>query len=177
MVGAQMIVKEAVEKIKRWYVFWQSGYAVTTPEGAVLRMCNADISSTPAGNEGDKGNKPQNQRKWVREEMVLLVTEYFRTKNLSNKEKQESIQMISRVLRQRAINNGEQISETFRNINGIQMQTACIMKYDPEVMRTTENAGLSGGSRLMFDVVKEYIRNPDKVKAEAYECIASYGTS
>ena len=103
--------------------------------------------------------------------MVLLVAEYYRTKNLSNKEKQESIQMISRVLRQRAINNGEQISETFRNINGIQIQTACIMKYDPEVIRTTENVGLSGGSRLMFDIVKEYIRNPDKVKAEAYDMI------
>ena len=78
---------------------------------------------------------------------------------------------------ERLLNNGEQISETFRNINGIQMQTACIMKYDPEVMRTSENAGLSGESRLMLDIVKEYIRNPDKVKAEAYECITSYGTS
>ena len=69
-------------------------------------MCNAGVSSDSSGNASDEGNnKPQNQRKWVREEMVLLVAEYFRTKNLSNKEKQESIQMISRILRQRAINN------------------------------------------------------------------------
>lgn len=170
-----MIMKETVEKIKRWYVFWKPSLTVATPEGVIIKMSNDSLPINSANN-GDFERKPQSQRKWVREEMVLLVAEYFRTKNLSNQEKKESIQMISRVLRQRAINNGERISETFRNINGIQMQTACIMKYDPELMRTTENAGLSGGSRLMVDIVKEYIKDPDKIKAEAYDTVTKNNT-
>lgn len=119
-------------------------------------------------------SKSQKQSPWVREEMVLLVAEYFRTKHLSSKEKRESIEMISKVLRQRAINNGEEISDTFRNINGIQMQTACIMKYDSEVMRTKDNAGLSGGRKLMLETVKEYIENGDKIKSEAYTIVMTY---
>lgn len=42
---------------------------------------------------------------------------------------------MSKVLRNRAIARGEKISSTFRNENGIRMQTACIVKYDPEIMR------------------------------------------
>lgn len=39
------------------------------------------------------------QRRWVREEVVILVTEYFRTKNLSTKEVNESYYQISEFLR------------------------------------------------------------------------------
>ena len=41
------------------------------------------------------------QRRWVREEVVILVTEYFRTKNLSTKEVNESYYQISEFLRKR----------------------------------------------------------------------------
>ena len=80
-------------------------------------------------------DKPQKQRDWVREEMVVLVSEYFRTKDLSVEESKNSIDMISRILRKRAEKNGEKISDMFRNINGIQMQTSCIMKYDPDMKK------------------------------------------
>lgn len=132
----------------------------------------SDLNASIAGNEEIvNSDQPQSQRGWEREEMVLLVAEYFRTRDLSVEEKKKSITMISRILRNRAIQNGEQISDTFRNENGIQMQTACIMKYDPKIMRTSKKRGLSGGSKLMVEVIKEYIANGEKIKAEAYSVI------
>lgn len=35
------------------------------------------------------------QRKWVREEVIILVTEYFKTKNLSTEEVDESNPILS----------------------------------------------------------------------------------
>lgn len=48
------------------------------------------------------------------------------------------------------------------------------MKYDPEIMREREITGLSGGGKLMVQVVKEYIMNANEVKAEAYDTIMTY---
>lgn len=168
--------ENVIKKIKSWYyifLFQSHSKELVTPEGIRFRV-RTDEPSEDRSRDEVKRSKPQKQRPWVREEMVLLVAEYFRTRNLSPKEKRESIEMISKVLRRRAINNGEKISDTFRNINGIQMQTACIMKYDPEVMRSKDNAGLSGGSKLMVETVKEYIENSDKIKSEAYTIVMTY---
>lgn len=52
------------------------------------------------------------------EDMVVLVAEYFRTKGLSSQEMSESNQLVSNILRNRAKKNGENISDTFRNISG-----------------------------------------------------------
>lgn len=119
-------------------------------------------------------DKPQNQRAWVREEMVLLVAEYFRTKNLDIREKKKSIQSISKILRNRALVNGEDVSEIYRNENGIQMQLACIIKYDPDRICSGERGGLSGGGKLMRQVVEDYVANPYSIKAEAYDVIMKY---
>ncbi len=46
-------------------------------------------------------SESKQQRKWVREEVVILVTEYFRTKNWSSEEISEVHQKISNFLRKR----------------------------------------------------------------------------
>ena len=168
--------ENVIKKIRSWYYILRTqshNKELVIPEGIRYSVRTDESSEDEFGDEV-KRSKPQKQRPWVREEMVLLVAEYFRTRDLSPKEKRESIEMISKVLRQRAINNGEKISDTFRNINGIQMQTACIMKYDPAVMRTKDNVGLSGGGKLMVEIVKEYIENGDKIKSEAYTTVMTY---
>lgn len=166
------MLKEAftLDKIKSWCLMIipkpSRARDCVTPEGIRFSVEEARQDNNA------KENKPQNQRGWVREEMVVLVAEYFRTRGLSSQERKQSIQMISKVLRNRAIANGETISDTFRNINGIQMQTACIMKYDPQVMREKETAGLSGGSKLMVQIIKEYLICPEKINSEAYMVLA-----
>lgn len=42
------------------------------------------------------------QRKWTREEIVILVTEYFRTKNMLSSEIEESYHRISDFLRKKS---------------------------------------------------------------------------
>ena len=86
--------------------------------------------ATKRGGKIDTKDNSQAQRRWVREEVCLLVTEYFRTKSLSDEEIQNSHEMVSRVLRNREIIlTGQKISDIFRNMAGIKLQSAKYSVY------------------------------------------------
>lgn len=103
------------------------------------------------------------QRKWQREEVVILVTEYFRTKNLSSKEIEISQKKISSFLRHREeIITGLPVSDVFRDYAGIHMQSGRIRCLDPE----TKYCGMQG-TKLQTQIVQEYLDNPEKLMAEA----------
>lgn len=103
------------------------------------------------------------QRKWVREEVVILVTEYFRTKNLSPKEIEENHQRISDFLRKREKSlTVTPISDVFRNYAGIRLQSERIRCLDPE----THYTGMQG-TKLQRKIVQEYLDDPDKMIEEA----------
>lgn len=122
--------------------------------------------------EGSRFNMSESkqQRKWVREEVVILVTEYFRTKNWSSKEISEVHQMISNFLRKREeILTGAPVSEIFRDYAGIRMQSGRIRCLDPE----TQYSGMQG-TKLQKQVVQEYLTNSQKLIAEAEQIYAKY---
>ena len=113
----------------------------------------------------------ESPRKWVREEVVILVVEYFRTKNLSSDEINKTHQQISNFLRRREeILTGMPVSDVFRNYEGIHMQSGRIRCLDPET-------GYSGmqGTQLQKEVVKEYLDNPNTIIAEADKIYERYG--
>lgn len=84
------------------------------------------------------------QRKWVREEVVILVVEYFRTKNLSADDISETQQQISDFLRKREeILTGAPVSDVFRNYAGIHMQSGRIRC---EYLKGFDNTYLYSGS-------------------------------
>ena len=110
------------------------------------------------------------QRKWVREEGVILVVEYFRTKNLSVSEIEKTHQQISDFLRRREeILTGKSVSEVFRNYAGIRMQSERIKCLDPE----TSYSGMQG-TNLQKEVVQEFLENPNKLMEEAKTIYAKY---
>lgn len=110
------------------------------------------------------------QRKWVREEVIILVVEYFRTKNLSSDEISANHQQISDFLRKREeILTGAPVSEVFRNYAGIHMQSGRIRCLDPE----THYSGMQG-TKLQKEIVREYLSNPEKIKEEAKKIYAKY---
>lgn len=110
------------------------------------------------------------QRKWVREEVVILVTEYFRTKNLSPEDVSETHQMISDFLRKREeILTGGPVSEIFRDYAGIRMQSGRIRCLDPE----THYSGMQG-TKLQKEIVQEYLQAPNKMMEEAKKIYAKY---
>ena len=116
-------------------------------------------------------NERNLQRKWVREEVVILVVEYFRTKNLSNEEIEATHQRISDFLRRREeIITGNSVSDIFRNYAGIHMQSGRIQCLDPE----TCYSGMQG-TKLQKEVVQEYLLNPKKLEAEAEQIYEKYG--
>lgn len=118
-------------------------------------------------------NIPQNQSKWEREEVVLLVVEYFRTRYLPGEERMRSIELISKVLRKRAEIQRKDISPIYRNINGIKMQFACIQSLDQEKIELG-HVGLNA-STLQRQITEEYLKDPEKIQAEAYLVLNRYG--
>lgn len=59
------------------------------------------------------------------------------------------------------------ISDVFRNINGISMQFGCIKKFDKDI----ESKGLGNGSKLMQEIVNEYLISPETIQREAEDII------
>ena len=116
-------------------------------------------------------NERNLQRKWVREEVVILVVEYFRTKNLSIEEIEAAHQRISDFLRKREeILTGSSVSDIFRNYAGIHMQSGRIRCLDPE----TCYSGMKG-TKLQKEVVQEYLLNPKKLEAVVEQIYEKYG--
>lgn len=110
------------------------------------------------------------QRKWVREEVVILVTEYFRTRNFAPKEIEENYQRISDFLRKREKRlTAVPISGVFRNYAGIRLQSGRIRCLDPE----THYTGMQG-TKLQREIVQEYLDDPNKMIEEAEAIYAKY---
>lgn len=111
------------------------------------------------------------ERKWDREEVVILVVEYFRTKNLSTDEINQTHQEISDFLRQREeILIGVPVSDIFRNYAGIHMQSGRIRCLDPE----THYSGMQG-TKLQKEIVQEYLKDPAALITEADRIYDKYG--
>lgn len=113
------------------------------------------------------------QKRWDREEVVILVTEYFRTKAMSAEKIKESQRKISAFLRKREEQlSGVLVDDTFRNFAGIRMQSGRIRCLDPE----TKYSGMQG-TKLQAEIVQEYFDNPQKLKSEAKAIVEKYSGS
>ena len=111
------------------------------------------------------------QRRWAREEVVILVVEYFRTKNSPKEEIEKNHQRISDFLRKREeILTGKPVSKTYRNYAGIHMQSGRIKCLDPD----TSYSGMKG-TKLQKEVVEEYLNNPEDIISEAERIYKNYG--
>lgn len=111
------------------------------------------------------------QRKWEREEVVILVTEYFRTKNLTQEEIIDSQRRVSIFLKKRErILTGVEPADVFRNYAGIHMQSGRIQCLDPD----TKYSGMKG-TKLQKEIVQEYLADPKKMLAEAEQIYNRYG--
>lgn len=115
--------------------------------------------------------KSHNQRKWEREEVVILVGEYFQNKNLSVNEITDSYQKISEFLRKREeLLTDQPLDDTFRNFAGIKMQTGRVRCLDPE----SELSGMQG-TKLQKEIVNEYLHNPKAILSEMESIYKKYG--
>ncbi len=112
-----------------------------------------------------------NQRKWDREEVVILVVEYYRTKKLPKDDIVLNHIKISDFLRKREeIITGKAVSNTFRDYAGIHMQSMRIQCLDPD----TKYSGMRG-TKLQKKIVQEYLFNPKKLEEEADSIYSKYG--
>ena len=115
-------------------------------------------------------NEKNMQRKWDREEVIILVTEYYKNRNLSAEKIDESYHRISKFLRQREeLCTGKSVSDMFRNYAGIRMQSARIRCLDSE-----SNLHGMQGTRLQKEIVKEFLQDPALMYAEAETIYKKY---
>jgi hypothetical protein len=115
-------------------------------------------------------DRPSSQRNWVREEVCLLVAEYFRTKGSSAADKEKTQEFVSKVLRSREKKRSNaEISDTFRNTDEIKMQFLAIRGIDPDAPHKS-----TVSTMLQKRVFQEYLDNPATIKAEAYDVIRKY---
>lgn len=110
------------------------------------------------------------QKPWEREEVVILVTEYFRTKGLDEESIIASQHKISDFLKKREqMLTGNPVDDIFRNFAGIRMQSSRIRCLDPE----TKYNGMQG-TKLQIEVVQEYLQNPRALLKEADQIYKKY---
>lgn len=113
------------------------------------------------------------QPKWVREETVLLVSEYYRSKNKPKSEQQRSIEIITKILRIRAEKKGISIDKHYRNIDGITMKFGNMQALDQQII-DSGRSGLRHVSSLENEIVKEYVTSPEKINQKAYLMVMRY---
>ncbi|WP_419036651.1 hypothetical protein [Enterocloster bolteae] len=118
--------------------------------------------------ESEKRRQPQ----WEREEVAVLVSEYFRTKD-SLPEQERSVELVSKILRQRAKSLGRTVDERYRNITGIKMKFANMQALDKDMVESG-HVGLTNTSALERQMVLEYKNNMEKVNQEAYFTVMKY---
>lgn len=120
--------------------------------------------------ENSMSEEKSQQRKWVREEVIILVTEYFKTKNLTTEDIDTSYHRISDFLRKREeLETGLPVSDMFRNYAGIRMQSARIRCLDP----ATNLSGMQG-TKLQKEIVAEFLENPEAMYREAERIYEKY---
>ena len=119
-----------------------------------------------------KENEKRRQPQWEREEVALLVSEYFRTKG-SLTEQERSVELVSKILRQRAKSLGRMIDERYRNIVGIKMKFANIQALDKDMVESG-HVGLTNTSALERQMVLEYKTFTEKINQEAYITVMKY---
>lgn len=120
----------------------------------------------------DEKIEKMRQPRWERDEVVLLVSEYFRTKD-SVVERERSIEIVSKILRNRAIKKGISINQKYRNIAGITMKFGNIQALDQKAIEEGHK-GLINVSVLEQTIVFEYVLKPEKINQEAYFTIMKY---
>lgn len=111
--------------------------------------------------------------KWSEDEAILLVDLYFDIKDMDIDitDAKDEIRLLSKTLRKLAALNGDAISDTFRNENGITMQLHNVQYID-----TSGKEGLSSVSDVQKSVYDKFICDYKSMRSRAksiYKKLAS----
>lgn len=159
-------VKNMIEYYEQAHIFQYRRY--------IIMIEYNDIKITCSGlNKFNNCKQYTRQPIWHREEVILLVSEYYRVKSLSKSEQEESIKFISYILRLRANKLNIKIDDTYRNISGIGMKFGNMKSLDQTLIENGKT-GLKNVSKLECKIVNEYEKNPEKIYKEAYYIVMKY---
>ena len=128
------------------------------------------ISRKTQNSRMETSSKGSKRAEWDREEVVILVTEYYRTKYLPLAEIMVAQQKTSEFLRKREeIINGKPLKDTFRNPASIYQQFSRLRATDPYTGYSKKR-----GTKIQKEVMKEYLENPEMINGEAEEIYRKY---
>ena len=107
---------------------------------------------------------------WNQHEVALLINAYLRI--AKGADLGQTAEWLSRTLRRLAIQSGQQVDDTFRNVNGMKMQLANV-----QYLFTDGQRGLSGASTMMRQMYGLYQSNPAEYQTVLKEAIRLTGSS
>ena len=118
----------------------------------------------------NKSSKKPSAAEWDREEVIIIVADYYRTKNMPFIDIMASQKRVSEFLRKRREHiTGETVDDSFRSAASIFKQYSKLRGVDPEIGYSKMQ-----GTKLQKRVMKEYIENPEKFDKEAAAIYKKY---
>lgn len=107
---------------------------------------------------------------WNQHEVALLIDAYLRI--AKGADLGQTAEWLSRTLRRLAMQSGQQVDDTFRNVNGMKMQLANV-----QYLFTDGQRGLSGASAMIRQMYGLYKSNPAEYQTVLKEAIRLTGSS
>ena len=107
---------------------------------------------------------------WNQHEVALLIDAYLRI--AKGADLGQTAEWLSRTLRRLAMQSGQQVDDTFRNVNGMKMQLANV-----QYLFTDGQRGLSGASAMIRQIYGLYKSNPAEYQTVLKEAIRLTGSS
>ena len=107
---------------------------------------------------------------WNQHEVALLIDAYLRI--TKGADLGQTAEWLSRTLRRMATRSGQQVDDTFRNVNGMKMQLANV-----QYLFTDGQRGLSGASAMIRQMYGLYQSNPAEYQTILKEAIRLTGSS
>ena len=137
-------------------------HALTANEkGSTTTVSNPAVRET--------GTKSKRNPAWTREELILALDLYLRSRGSPWSKDSEEIDELSRFLARMAETRGAADAATFRNANGVYMKLMNFRRFDPQY--TAEGkVGLVRGNKLEEGIWSEFGTDPAKL-AEAVAAV------
>ena len=140
------------------YLIWRQ-----EPENATRSWAFGLNSEKPSGTAGAENDEPEPSKRnkpWTREELILALDLYLRSRTSPFSKDSSEVADISAYLNSLVAKDEEPGNAKFRNINGVYMKMMNFRRFDPEY--TSEGrSGLTRGNKLEEVVWDEYADNPE----------------
>lgn len=143
------------------YLIWQA-----EPEDEVRKWAfglHPDMASNDAPDtDTDTGVGGQKNKAWSREELILALDLYMRSRKSPFPKDSKEVAELSTLLNELASKTSGVVGDRYRNANGVYMKMMNFRRFDPD-QKSNGTVGLTRGNKLEEVVWNEYAEEPQQL--------------